>query len=496
MKIIVQAGGKGTRLQQLTANKPKCLVSVNNRPIIFHLFEKYKNYEFIIIADYKFDVIEKYLDTFAKVKYRLIKTIGNGNICGIKKALDFVNSDEKFMIIWSDLLISDEFQPENLPDDNYIGILENQICSWSFKDGILDKVSSDKFGVGGCFLFKNKTFLENIPDNGSFTSFLKEKKISLKPIKMINCFEIGTLEAVETRNSYYCRPYNKIEFKNSTVIKTGITLEGQKLIEKEVVWYKKMQEYKFDAIPKIFSYEPLSMEEISGTNIFQANLTKEQKFLTLNNLIKRLNELHSFEEIPANKDDLIKEYYSKTIDRLNSIKMVLPFAENKYIKINGQEYKNPIIFKDNFKQSVEKNLLDTFFCPIHGDSTLTNSMTDKNNDIYFIDPRGYFGSQQVFGDVRYDWAKLYYSLAGNFDRFNIKDFYIKILKNEIEFKIKSNRWEDLTETLFNNIKNCTKEEIKFIHSIIWLSLASHCWDDYDAMCLAFYNGIVLVNEFI
>ena len=38
--IIVQAGGKGTRLGYLTKNKPKALVPVNNLPMIFHLFRK------------------------------------------------------------------------------------------------------------------------------------------------------------------------------------------------------------------------------------------------------------------------------------------------------------------------------------------------------------------------------------------------------------------------------------------------------------------------
>ena len=38
MKIIIQAGGKGTRLEGLTRNKPKCLVPVNNLPIIFYKF--------------------------------------------------------------------------------------------------------------------------------------------------------------------------------------------------------------------------------------------------------------------------------------------------------------------------------------------------------------------------------------------------------------------------------------------------------------------------
>lgn len=38
--IIVQAGGKGSRLETLTANKPKALVPINNLPMIFHLFQR------------------------------------------------------------------------------------------------------------------------------------------------------------------------------------------------------------------------------------------------------------------------------------------------------------------------------------------------------------------------------------------------------------------------------------------------------------------------
>lgn len=62
--IIVQAGGKGTRMQQLTANKPKALVPVDNLPIIFHLFKKYPDKKFIVIGDYKYDVLRKYLEAF------------------------------------------------------------------------------------------------------------------------------------------------------------------------------------------------------------------------------------------------------------------------------------------------------------------------------------------------------------------------------------------------------------------------------------------------
>ena len=68
MYIIVQAGGKGSRLETLTVNKPKALVPVNNKPMIFHLFQKYPAAHFKIIADY-FVHKEKYSGLPDKIKH-------------------------------------------------------------------------------------------------------------------------------------------------------------------------------------------------------------------------------------------------------------------------------------------------------------------------------------------------------------------------------------------------------------------------------------------
>lgn len=499
MQVIVQAGGKGTRLENLTLNRPKCLVPVNNIPILFHLFNKYKNLDFVIIGDYKYEVLEKYLKTYAKdINYKLIKSSGTGNVCGIKDALKYVKEDEKIMLIWSDLILSEEFKPEDLPQGNYVGILENQPCSWSFQDGVLEKTATETNGVAGCFIFENKDFLKEISTIGSFTGWLKNSGIELQPMKMPNCIETGSLKAIkdlkDTENR--CRPYNKIEFLNNTVIKEGLTEQGKELINKEIDWYKELSKYGFDSMPKTYSLNPLTMERINGENIFLTESNIERKEIILKNLLNAINKMHNLEMREANNDDIITEYYSKTIDRINSIKDVVPFANDEFITINGKNCKNPNIYCEEFKQYVEQNLLKTVFCPIHGDCTLTNTMVDKDNNVHFIDPRGYFGSQKVFGDIRYDWAKLYYSIIGNFDRFNIKDFELKISDKDVEYKIKSNGWESLYEKFLSEIKDININEIKFIHSIIWLSLASHCFEDYDSMCLAFYNGVYLINEFI
>ena len=108
MKIIVQAGGKGTRLEGLTHNKPKCLVPVNNLPILFYAFQKFKDADFTIIADYKTDVLEKYLAAFAnQYKFNIVKATKKGTASGIKEAIAPLLDDEPFMILWCDLILSD-----------------------------------------------------------------------------------------------------------------------------------------------------------------------------------------------------------------------------------------------------------------------------------------------------------------------------------------------------------------------------------------------------
>lgn len=111
MHIIVQAGGKGTRLEGLTRNKPKCLVPFDNLPLIFHLFERFRGAKFSIIADYKIDVLQKYLAIFAKnYNYKIIHAKGSGTASGIAEAIEDFDENESFLVIWCDLILSREFK--------------------------------------------------------------------------------------------------------------------------------------------------------------------------------------------------------------------------------------------------------------------------------------------------------------------------------------------------------------------------------------------------
>lgn len=193
--IIIQAGGLGTRLEYLTHNKPKCLVSIIGKPIIFHSFSNFKNAKFIIIADYKRDILKKYLDIFAKdVEYQIVTSEEKGTCAGINKALKLIPEKEEFIITWSDLLFTGKPFTNTIQSTNYIGLSQNFTCRWRFYKNYLSENKSKKYGVAGFFIFKDKNELYNLPERGEFVRFLKKDKIKFRPLKIINTYEVGTLE--------------------------------------------------------------------------------------------------------------------------------------------------------------------------------------------------------------------------------------------------------------------------------------------------------------
>ena len=493
--IIVQAGGKGTRLRPYTSNKPKSLVTVNNKPILFHLFDKYPDKKFIVIGDYKFDVLERYLEIYASVDYLLIKSVGEGNSAGLKKALSYIPEATPFMLVWSDLILANDFSVESFDDGCYLGTTDKFTCSWCFVDGVLEKKKVNSHGVAGCFIFENKGILHDISDPGSVTQFLKESCVVLHEFDMGDCKEVGTREALRylDNKDNRCRPYNRITMFEDQVVKEGLTDEAKKLIEREIAWYKAVDEKGFKGIPQVYKLEPLTLARINGDNIFKFELSEREKIKVIDNLVLRLNELHDLVNGDLNYFDMQEDYYNKTMKRLRSIRDVVPFSNDEYIIINGRKCINVIACPDYLKQKVDRIISDSNFGIIHGDCTLTNTLMDENFNIYFIDARGYFGKTPLIGDVYYDWAKVYYSIEGKFDQFNIRNFELNIKENEISFSIGASGWENLTEYFLNKIQNCDLYRLKLIHAIVWLSLASHCSDDYDSLCLAFYNGLYLLN---
>ena len=81
MKVVILAGGLGTRLPEYTKKVPKPMVKINNKPILIHIINHYLKFgfkDFIIAAGYKANIIKKYFRS-SPVKKCKIQIIDTGN---------------------------------------------------------------------------------------------------------------------------------------------------------------------------------------------------------------------------------------------------------------------------------------------------------------------------------------------------------------------------------------------------------------------------------
>jgi glucose-1-phosphate cytidylyltransferase len=128
MKAVILAGGLGTRLSEETGIKPKPMVEIGGKPILWHIMKIYSSYginEFIVCLGYKGYVIKEYFSNYflhetnvlidtstnsiqtldstsEKWKVYLINT-GNETMTGgrIKRIQEYVGN-ERFMLTYGD----------------------------------------------------------------------------------------------------------------------------------------------------------------------------------------------------------------------------------------------------------------------------------------------------------------------------------------------------------------------------------------------------------
>jgi glucose-1-phosphate cytidylyltransferase len=129
MKAVILAGGLGTRISEETGIKPKPMIEIGGRPILWHIMKTYSNHgitEFVICLGYKGYVIKEYFANYflhmSDVTYDLssnkvsvhqnnaepwkvtLVDTGDNSMTGgrIKRIRPYVDSEESFCMTYGD----------------------------------------------------------------------------------------------------------------------------------------------------------------------------------------------------------------------------------------------------------------------------------------------------------------------------------------------------------------------------------------------------------
>ena len=183
MKIVILAGGYGTRISEYTKTIPKPMIKIRNKPILVHIMEHYASYgfdNFYIALGYKGKVIKDYFKN-KKFKWKInlintgLKTMTGGRLKRLKKYI----KNESFFMTYGDG-VSDinlkkllNFHKKNnklvtltavRPPARFgaIKIKDNKVKIFKEKDKM------DEGWINGGFFVMEPKFLNYIKDDGTF----------------------------------------------------------------------------------------------------------------------------------------------------------------------------------------------------------------------------------------------------------------------------------------------------------------------------------------
>jgi hypothetical protein len=208
------------------------------------------------------------------------------------------------------------------------------------------------------------------------------------------------------------------------------------------------------------------------------------------------------------KEALNAMYVKKTQDRLESLYNNGQFDElfevNK-TKVNGETLPSLRDVLDELPRLVDEFALlePSKFSVIHGDLCFPNILYDPRNEIIkLIDPRGAFGQFTIYGDSRYDIAKLRHSVVGNYEHLINDQFQVEYNPDQatINYEIQTTKEQEMRKTHFDSILRSRTDinlrRIKLIEALLFLSMTPLHSDDFARQQCIIARGLEKIDSFL
>lgn len=231
----------------------------------------------------------------------------------------------------------------------------------------------------------------------------------------------------ESRLSYQnLRHFNSLSYDP---VRGRVTKKSQsaEAFRKQVRWFKQIPDEVAPFLPRVFESSDgadpyITMELLSIPTLGDLFVGQRLHLGAWNDVVRSVASIQSCFAEKAVKNSLAPQlaravYLGKTQSRLKDFTAQQPHAADYFVARGVEKWSIGRVQRTLERFVEQSGLLNIDeLTPIHGDFCFSNLLYDpKVRLIKMIDPRGEFGVPGVFGDRRYDLAKLAHSYAGRYD---------------------------------------------------------------------------------
>ncbi|PWW03218.1 hypothetical protein DFQ01_107115 [Paenibacillus cellulosilyticus] len=303
------------------------------------------------------------------------------------------------------------------------------------------------------------------------------------------------------------RYFNSLKIHSNGTQVTKTSDDTHKLID-EIVWYLDLPDELKCYIPKVHSFSldrkvpSITLDFVPGGTLGDALVaegwTKREWDAAFRCLRQTLEDFASFSG-NMSKAYLYEMYIGKTRERMDRFLHQCEWARQVhargYFWLNGKTRMSPTVMLQKGTEEVLHLLEEPQITVVHGDFCLSNLFySPQSNNMTAIDPRGSFGIRTIYGDHRYDWAKLRHSLTG-YEHIVRGKFDINVGADSIDLRLELN--EDavrLRSRLDSWLQPKQIKTVRIIEALLFLSMLPLHKDTPDRQLAFFALGTELLEQ--
>jgi hypothetical protein len=255
---------------------------------------------------------------------------------------------------------------------------------------------------------------------------------------------------------------------------------------KQVRWFKQIPDEVAPFLPRVFGSsdgaEPfITMELLSIPTLGDLFVSQRLNLGAWNDVVRSVSCIQSCFAEKAVKNSLAPQlaravYLDKTHSRLDDFLAQNAPAKDYFICRGAEKWSIGRVQRTLAHFVEQCGLLDIDeLTPIHGDFCFSNLLYDpKVRLVKMIDPRGEFGVPGVFGDRRYDLAKLTHSYAGKYDFIVADRFSVEVESDGcLRLSMHSNDYYTRVRSIFDAVllpDASLRQQVYALQALLFLSM--------------------------